>query len=55
MIKLHVPLWELAVGGAALYILGAFMIRGHFLKRRLHSELIGKRSRTDRTRTPTAS
>jgi hypothetical protein len=43
MIKLHIPLWELVARGAALYLLGVFMIRGQLLKRRLRAELIGNK------------
>jgi hypothetical protein len=43
MIKLHVPLWEVMARGAALYMVAAFMLRGHKLKRRLRGELISNK------------
>ena len=43
MFKLHVPLWDLVARGVALYLVGAFMLRGHMLKRRLRGELISNK------------
>ena len=37
MIKLHVPLWELLVPGAVMYLMAVFMVRGHLLRRRLRA------------------
>jgi hypothetical protein len=41
MIKLHIPLWELLVYGAALYLIAVFRIGGELLKDRLGRPRIG--------------
>jgi hypothetical protein len=39
MIKLHISLWQLIAGGAALGVIGFFAVRGRELKGRLRRSL----------------
>ena len=43
MIKLHIALWELLAGGALMYMIAGFMMRGQLLKRRLRGEMIASK------------